>query len=164
MTKVLFYFVFSNINYYFHNKNKWNYDVVTLWAGWPSAEVNSFGNDSVNSLFFKKQKQNRNQTCSNTIDCTNVITMKHIVDYHNNHKQTRWKSINRSLLAIAALRASIGHIGSLSAPTVADGLNTISALFTPYIWTVHIRFCKMWNNEKMICQLQANSMDDDDHS
>lgn len=35
------------------------------------------------------------------------------------------------LLAMAALRASMGHIGSLSAPTVAEGLNTISAPLSP---------------------------------
>ncbi len=36
-------------------------------------------------------------------------------------------------LAMAAHLASIGHIGSESAPTVADGLKTISAPFKPYI-------------------------------
>jgi hypothetical protein len=36
-----------------------------------------------------------------------------------------------NLLAMAALRASIGHMGSDSAPTVAEGLNTISAPLRP---------------------------------
>jgi hypothetical protein len=36
-------------------------------------------------------------------------------------------------LAMAALRASMGHMGSERAPTVADGLNTISAPLTPNI-------------------------------
>lgn len=32
---------------------------------------------------------------------------------------------------MAALRASMGQSGSLSSPTVAEGLNTISAPFSP---------------------------------
>jgi hypothetical protein len=38
------------------------------------------------------------------------------------------------LFAIAAFLPSIAHIGSLRAPTVADGLNTISAPLSPYAY------------------------------
>jgi hypothetical protein len=39
---------------------------------------------------------------------------------------------------MAALRASTPHMGSLSAPTVADGLNTISAPFSPNPCVDHV--------------------------
>ena len=41
------------------------------------------------------------------------------------------------LFAMAAFLASMGQSGSLRAPTVAEGLKTISAPLTPYI----IQFC-----------------------
>ena len=41
------------------------------------------------------------------------------------------------LLATAAVRASSGHSGSDSAPTVADGLKTISAPLRPNICAKH---------------------------
>ena len=44
---------------------------------------------------------------------------------------TRLMAATKYELAMAALRASTGHIGSLSAPTVAAGLNTICAPFSP---------------------------------
>jgi hypothetical protein len=44
---------------------------------------------------------------------------------------TRLMPTAKYVLAIAALRASIGHMGSDKPPTVAEGLKTISAPFKP---------------------------------
>lgn len=81
---------------------------------------------------------------SNTIDTTNKITKTNVIINNNlsilslslSELKREWK-IN--LLVMAALRPSIGHIGSLRAPIVAEGLNTISAPFNPYAFKYNIQ-------------------------
>ena len=55
-----------------------------------------------------------------------------LADLHQPHPRLRAsRAAPAHLLAMAALRASTGHIGSLSSPTVAEGLNTTSAPLSP---------------------------------
>jgi len=57
---------------------------------------------------------------------------------------------------MAALRPSMDHIGSLSAPTVAEGLNTISAPLRPsdrvasHTRTLLGQVTIMWHNRRLV--------------